>query len=135
MRILLFAVIMTLLAESAATAETLYCEGHGFYYEKGFGKSEPTGYPISRLIEINKKKKTIKIEVEFDGSKTAQYTDDGKIIAAELPINKEIYKSVVNAESINLNQYTGEIRGIYILENQKMYSSFEGRCKKAKKAF
>ncbi len=120
---------------AAATAESLYCEGYGFYYEKGFGNGEPSGYPSSRLIEINKKKKTIKIEVELSSNKTVSYTDDGKIIVAELPINKEIYGSIVNTETINLNQYTGEIRGIYMLENNKMYSSFEGKCKKAKKAF
>lgn len=134
MRTLLLAVTISL-AASVATGETLYCEGHGFYYEKGFGNGEPSGYPSSRLIEINKKKKTIKIDVEVGGNKTVPYTDDDKIIAAEIPINKEVYGSVVNSESINLNQYTGEIRGIYLLENQKMYSSFEGKCKKAKKAF
>lgn len=120
---------------ATTTAESLYCEGHGFYYEKGFGNGEPSGYPSSRLIEINKKNNTIKIEVELGGKKTVSYTDDGKIIVAEIPIYKEIYGSIVNSETINLNQYTGEMRGIYMLENQKMYSSFEGKCKKAKKAF
>lgn len=116
-------------------SEDLYCAGTLSFYENGFGNGSPLKAKVTRLININKKTKKLTIDSVLGEKKTVAYLDDKKIISTEIQINKEVHGSLVDSENINIDQYTGEMTGTYLLANKTMYGSFEGICKKEKKAF
>lgn len=117
------------------TAEDLYCAGTSYFYKDGFGNGTPLKSEASRLVSLNKKTKKMTIETALGEKTTVVYLDDNKIISTEIPMNKDIHGSLVDFENININQYTGKMTGTYFLADKQMYSSFDGVCKKAKKAF
>ena len=116
-------------------AEDLYCAGTSYIYKEGFGNGTPLKAEASRLVSINKKVKNIKIETALGEKVTVVYVDDGKTISTEIPMNVEFFGSLVDSENININQYTGEMAGTFMLADKQMYGSFYGVCKVAKKAF
>jgi len=130
----IIAVIIILIA-APVTAENLYCAGTSYFYKDGFGNGTPLKSEASRLVSLNKKTKKMTIETALGEKTTVTYLDDNKIISSEIPINKDVYGSLVDFENININQYTGKMTGTYFLADKQMYSSFDGVCKKAKRAF
>jgi hypothetical protein len=118
-----------------AIAEDLYCAGTSYFYKDGFGNGMPLKSEASRLVSINKKTKEMTIETALGEKTTVTYLDDNKIISTVIPMKQDIHGRLVDLENININQYTGKMTGTYFLADKQMYSSFEGVCKIAKKAF
>ena len=117
-------------------ATDLYCEGLQYMYPEGFGSSYIVRAQISRLIKLDKNRKTMTIESNVLGHTTSiRYKDDGKIISSELPVNKNVYGSMIHYENINIDQYTGGINTLYMLDSGEMWVSFEGKCSRANKRF